>query len=152
MENLIQKLKDLIIKNRSFILYIMIGFTGLALDMISLVVMVRVLHMNDLIANTISMSVGIVNNFFLNAYFNFKKTDKLLSRFLSFYAVGLFGIGIGTAFLWFFNGVIGAQVSAILSSFAAILAQYRLEIVKAVSIVVIAIIQYFLNKKFSFKH
>ncbi len=138
-------------KQKAFILYILIGFTGLALDLISFVFMIRVLKMNELIANPISMTVGIVNNFLWNAFLNFKKTDRLLSRFMSFYAVGLFGIMIGNFFLWFFNGVIGVQVGQLLGFFSGILVKFQLEIVKAVSIVVIAIIQFFLNKRFSFK-
>ena len=69
--------------------------------------MVRIFHLNEFIANPIAMSVGIINNFFINAFVNFKKTDRLLIRFFSFYSVGIVGILVGNTFLWFFNGVVG---------------------------------------------
>lgn len=151
MKEFLQKITELIKQKRSFILYILIGFTGLTLDLISFVVMVRIFHINEFIANPISMSVGIINNFFINAFVNFKKTDRLLMRFLSFYLVGIVGIFVGNTFLWFFNGVIGGYVGAVLTWISPVVAKYQLELVKAVSIVFIAIMQYFLNKRFSFK-
>lgn len=121
-------------KYRSFILYISIGFTGLAADMLTFLILVDVFKIDPLVVNPISMSVGIVNNFFLNAYFNFKKTDNLLRRLASFYVVGLFGIIVSDAFIWLFHDVLVLPLIP----------------VKAVSIVLIAIMQYFLNRTFSF--
>lgn len=141
---------EFIRSKRSFILYILIGFTGLSLDMISFVFLTRYLHLNEYVANPISMSVGIINNFFINAFFNFKRTDRLLSRLSRFYSVGVVGIFVGNAFLWFFNGVIGGWIFAFLNWISPLIAQYQLELVKAASIIFIAIMQYFLNKKFSF--
>jgi putative flippase GtrA len=103
------------------------------------------------VANPISMSVGIINNFFLNAFFNFRETDRLLSRFLSFYAVGIVGILVGNFILWFFNGVIGNSVSSLLAYIWQPLSNYRLELVKGGSIIVIGVMQYFLNKYISFR-
>lgn len=151
MRELLGKVKNLIAQKRSFVLYILIGFTGLTLDLISFIIMVRIFHINEFIANPISMSVGIINNFFINAFFNFKKTDRLIVRFFSFYTVGIVGIIVGNTFLWFFNGVVGEFVSAFLTWLSPVVAQYQLELVKAVSIVFIAIMQYILNKRFSFK-
>jgi putative flippase GtrA len=96
-------------------MYVVIGFSGLTLDMLSFLFMVKVLHMHELVANPIAMSVGIINNFFLNAFFNFRETDRLLSRFLTFYTVGIVGIIVGNLILWFFNGVIGNSVSTLLA-------------------------------------
>lgn len=149
--NTIETAKALIIKRKSFIKYILIGFTGLALDLTSFIFMVRVLKMNELVANPISMTVGIVNNFFWNAFLNFKRTDNLPRRFATFYSIGLFGIFVGNTFLWFFNIAIGRHVGIALNFISPLVAHYQLEIIKAVSIVVIAIMQYFLNKRFSFK-
>ncbi len=149
--SILGQVKNFVVSKRSFFLYITIGFTGLTLDLISFILMVRFLHVSEYVANPISMSVGIINNFFLNAYFNFKQTDKLLARLASFYLVGLTGIVVGNVFLWLFNDVLGHSLFEILSFFSPILAKYQLELVKAASIVFIAIMQYFLNKRFSFK-
>jgi len=97
------------------------------------------------------MSAGIINNFLLNAFFNFKKTDKLLRRFATFYTVGLVGMAVGDAFLWVFNGAFREFFGIILLSISPIIAKYQLELVKGVSIIFIAIMQYFLNKRFSFR-
>jgi dolichol-phosphate mannosyltransferase len=152
MNTLIQKIKAVVQERHDFLLYVSIGFTGLTLDLITFIVLVRIFHMGELIANPISMSVGIVNNFFLNAYFNFKKTDRLLSRLASFYSVGVVGIIVGDIILWLFNDVLGPHVHTVLAFFSAAVASYQLELVKAVSIVIIAVMQYFLNKRFSFKN
>jgi len=138
-------------EHRSFFMYVGIGFTGLTLDMLSFLIMVKVLHVAVLVANPIAMSVGIINNFFLNAYFNFRETDRLVVRFVSFYAVGLVGILVGNAILWFFNGVIGNNVSLLLTAIWKPLSSYRLELVKGTSIIIIGVMQYFLNKYISFK-
>ncbi|MCC7303928.1 GtrA family protein [bacterium] len=143
--------KRLVISKKSFIKYILIGFTGLALDLLTFIFMVRVLGLNELFANPISMTVGIVNNFFWNAFLNFKRTDNLFRRFLTFYSVGLFGIFFGNTFLWFFHTVIGDYVNGILLFASPLAAHYQLELIKATSIVIIAIMQYFLNKRFSFR-
>lgn len=138
-------------KNKSFFLYILIGFSGLTLDMLSFTLMTRGFHLSEYIANPISMSLGIINNFFLNAFLNFKKTDRLGARFMSFYTVGLVGVAVSNGILWLFNDILGNMVSALLMWITPVLAQYRLELVKGGSIVVIAILQYFLNKRFSFQ-
>jgi putative flippase GtrA len=118
---------------------------------VTFVILVRVFRVNQLIANPIGMSVGIINNFLINAHYNFKKTDRLLSRFSKFYMVGLVGVAVGNFMLWFFNGIVGANVSSVLAFVWEPLSNYRLEIVKAVSIVIIGVMQFFLNKRFSFK-
>lgn len=139
-------------RHRPFFLYMTIGMTGALLDFCTLLFLVNLLQVNEYIANPISMSVGITNNFFLNAYFNFKKTDKLFKRYLSFYAVGIIGILISNLFLWVFNDLLGGNIQSVLDAVVPFVSAYRLEIVKAVSIVVIAVIQYVLNKRFSFQH
>jgi putative flippase GtrA len=148
---MLEKIITSIREHRSFFLYICIGFTGLTLDFVTFLLLVRVLHLPELVANPISMSVGIINNFFLNAFFNFRETDRLLSRFLSFYAVGIVGILVGNFILWFFNGVIGNSVSSLLAYIWQPLSNYRLELVKGGSIIVIGVMQYFLNKYISFR-
>ncbi|WKZ24282.1 MAG: GtrA family protein [Candidatus Dojkabacteria bacterium] len=149
--NLVKRVLRVALSKKRFILYISIGFTGLTLDIISFIIMVRWLGMNEFIANTISMSIGITNNFFLNAFLNFKRTDRLLLRYVSFYSVGLVGIAVGNLFLWIFMIWLGAYVHQILVLISQPIALYQLELVKGGSIVFIAVMQYFLNKHFSFR-
>lgn len=134
MNEYINLVKSYFDKYRSFVLYMTIGFSGLALDMLSFWIMINFLKVPVLVANPISMSVGIVNNFFLNAYLNFKKTDNILFRLGKFYLVGIFGIIFSDIWMWGFHEKL----------------LFPVMYVKAVSIVVVAIMQYFLNRKFSF--
>ena len=54
------------------------------------------------IANFLSVSFGIINNFFLNRHFNFKVQDRMAARLASFYAVGMLGWALSAALLWLF--------------------------------------------------
>lgn len=122
-------------KYRSFIIYISVGFVGLSVDFLLFLFLVKVLYVLPLIANPITMSLGIVTNFFLNAHFNFKKTDKLLKRLLMFYSVGILGIIVSNTIIYIFHNVLHGPI----------------ELVKAGAIVIIAVSQYFLNSKIAFK-
>jgi putative flippase GtrA len=106
----------------------------LSFDMGLFYVLFNVMGVNYLIANAVSMSLGITNNFVLNAFFNFKKTDQFIIRFLKFYMVGILGILISNAILFIFHDLLGLDAN----------------IVKAISIVFIAILQFLLNKRVSF--
>ena len=64
--------------------YCLIGVTGASLDAVLFWLMTRAGVYYQL-ANFISVTCGIVNNFFLNAFFNFKTKNRLLRRFCSFY-------------------------------------------------------------------
>ena len=78
-------------RHRNFILYGLIGLTGATVDYLFYVLFYKVFGIPPEIASFLSVSIGILNNFILNAKFNFKMTDKLLKRFGSFYAIGLTG-------------------------------------------------------------
>ena len=56
------------------------------------------------LANFIGVSCGIVNNFFLNYYFNFKARGHLPARLASFYAVGMVGCAMSAFLLWLLVG------------------------------------------------
>ena len=63
--------------------YCVIGVSGATLDALLFYLLTHIgIHYQ--IANLISVSCGIVNNFFLNAFFNFKTKNRLLFRFCSF--------------------------------------------------------------------
>lgn len=153
----ISKLKEVVNKifrkDASFIKYILIGFTGLSLDMLSFMFMVYILNINHLIANPIGMCIGIINNFFLNAYFNFKKTDKILIRLIKFFSIGVFGIFVSELIIYlihdlFFAKLLFETVNPLLNGrFLSI----EVTLTKGFSIIVIAVIQYFLHKRITFK-
>jgi len=122
-------------KHKHFIHYSLIGFSGVALDFAVFAALFNIFQIGSLVANAISTTCGITNNFFLNRHLNFKKKDRLLWRFASFYITGLVGLGVSSLILHTFHDHFG----------------FNANIVKAVSIVVVVILQYGLNKTISFR-
>src|SRR3989338_2012861 len=127
-------LKKIYKKYSQFIHYGIIGVSGVILDFIAFLVLYNVLGVNPVVATCISVLIGITNNFILNTRYNFKKTDKLLLRYLSFLIVGLSGLLI-SMFILAFGQVFALDVN----------------LMKLASLPVIVVYQYFLNKSVSFK-
>ena len=86
-------------------------------------------------ANFISISCGIINNFFLNAILNFKRTSYFWYRMLSFYMVGMIGWAISSILLYLLIERL---------SFSAVVA-------KLLVIFVITLVQFCLNKLITFR-
>lgn len=122
-------------KRRNFIIYAIIGISGATLDYLTFVAMMKWLPLHYLLINAISTSLGITNNFFLNAHFNFGVRDLMLRRFISFYSVGLIGMAVA-------SGLLLVMVD---------LMDFIPEISKLVVIFVIVVLQYNLNKRISFR-
>lgn len=119
---------------RNLILYALIGGTGALLDLVVFLILFNALHLAAVPATVISVLFGITNNFALNTIFNFKKTDRLLLRYTLFTSVGLFGLILSALILAF------GEVFAINPNLA-----------KVLSIPLVVIAQYILNRHMSFK-
>ena len=119
----------------NFIIYCIIGCSGALLDFILYSILVKFFSIHYLIANVFSVTIGITNNFFLNAHFNFKVSDKLFKRFISFFSIGIFGMLISELLLY------------------VLIEKYQNDelISKIITIFVITIIQFTLNKMITFK-
>lgn len=129
------KLIALFNRFRNLILYGIIGGFCAALDFGIYTLLCHFGVLPYLWANIISIHIGIFISFILNRSINFKVKDKVTTRFLSFYAVGLVGLGISELMLYLMVTKGGWN-----------------EIVcKLISIVVVALIQFFLNKYITFK-
>jgi putative flippase GtrA len=83
--------KKLLLQKKQFVLYCVIGLSGTLLDfgVFSLLVRSRLLDVQA--ANAISYSCGTMLSFILNARFNFRITDKILTRLLCFFGVAFLG-------------------------------------------------------------
>ena len=127
-------LPELWARYRQFVLYQLIGASGVVLDLVIFLVLYNAVGMDAQLATVISTSVGIVNNFLLNSFLNFRRRDGMLRRFARFYSVGLLGIGLVALLLLVFHDWIGVDAN----------------IVKIASMPVVAVFQFFLNKKWSF--
>lgn len=119
----------------NFVKYILIGFTGLSLDLLIYNFLINTFNMLPYYANIVSMFTSINNNFLLNTYFNFRKKDKLLLRWLSFVSIGIAGIFLSDFLLIIFYGM--ADLSPNLA--------------KIITIPIIAILQFFLHKLITYK-
>ena len=120
---------------RNFVLYQLIGVSGVLLDLVLFLVLYNVLGIHEQVATAISTSAGITNNFLLNSYLNFQKRDGLLHMFVRFYTVGLLGIGLVALLLLVFHSWLGIDAN----------------IVKVVSMPIVAVLQFSLNKRWSFR-
>lgn len=113
--------------------YCLIGVTGATLDAVLFWLLTKS-GVHYQIANFISVTCGIVNNFFLNAFLNFKTKNRLFRRFCSFYSIGLFGWAISAALLWLFIEKFGFP--KLYSKFAIIF--------------IVTVVQFTLNKTITF--
>lgn len=124
-----------ILDRGSFWLYALIGLSGVLLDYGAFLVLFNIAGVHEQIANALSTTLGITNNFTLNTLFNFRKRDRLAVRFARFYLVGLAGIGLTFLLLHAFSGRLGVDPN----------------LVKAGSLPLVLVLQYTLNKKWSFR-
>ena len=103
---MIPSLSDLYGRHRELFLYAVIGASGAALDLLAYLVLSGMLGVDPVLATVLSVSIGIVNNFLLNSFINFLVRTRLWLRFLSFYAIGLFGVGLSALIIWVFTDLI----------------------------------------------
>ena len=120
---------------RNLILYGIIGGFCAALDFGIYTALCYWDIMPYLWANVISIHIGIFTSFVLNRSLNFKIKDKAAIRFLSFYAVGLVGLGISELMLYLMVTVGG----------------WNEMVCKLITIVVVALVQFVLNKYITFR-
>ncbi len=116
------------------LLYAVIGGSGVLLDYLLFLVLFNYFGMHHQLANALSTTAGITNNFVLNSLFNFRKTDRILVRFLRFYAVGIAGIVLTFLLLAVFSTWLGIDAN----------------LVKLASLPVVLLFQYTINKRWSF--
>lgn len=120
---------------RNLILYGIIGGFTAGIDFLIFYVLTTYGDVFYLVANIISVSVGISLSFILNKKYNFKVNNKVLKRFLIFISVGLSGMILSSVLLYFFIDIIDFE--KIISKF--------------LSIVFVVLTQFFVNKLITFK-
>ncbi|MET7690191.1 GtrA family protein [Streptomyces sp. NPDC005483] len=120
--------------SRQLLSYTLIGGSGVALDLVVFLLLHNVAGMDEQFANAISTTLGIANNFVLNARFTFERRDRLVVRFLRFYAVGLTGIVFTNLLFLAFTDGLGIDAN----------------LIKAGSLPLVLALQFVLNRKWSF--
>jgi putative flippase GtrA len=127
--------KDFLFQKRQFLLYCIIGTTCTCIDFGTYSILIKTKVLDYQAANCISYSCGTVCSFFLNARFNFRMTDRMAQRLASFLTVGLIGYLVSAGMLHVLVGHNG----------------FNKYLSKAATLVVVVLIQYNLNKMFSFR-
>ena len=122
-------------KFRTLILYGIIGSFTSTLDFVVFTILSRYAGLYYLLANCISVLVGITTSFFLNRTYNFKVKDKTVRRFSFFLTVGLCGLMLSNVILWLGIDRMGQDSS----------------LVKLLSIVLVVFFQFLLNKYVTFR-
>ena len=129
------QIKALYSKFRNLILYGIIGSCTAMLDFLIFTGLTLWTSIHYIIANIISCSTGILCSFLLNRKYNFKVTDHTFRRMVIFFSVGIFGMFLSSVILHF-----------------CIDNMHWEELVsKLMSIVIVVIIQFFMNKYISFR-
>jgi dolichol-phosphate mannosyltransferase len=107
----------------SFGRYVLIGGTGLAIDL-GLFVLLLTIGVNPILANVVSAFLAITNNYLLNTRLNFMQSTGVL-RGLRFFSVGLLGLVLTTVFLHFLMvaGMLPVAAKVVVLS-AVLVAQY----------------------------
>jgi putative flippase GtrA len=121
--------------NSKFVKYGIVGVFGLIVDMGIFYILHKMLGVNYIISNLVSSTLAVIHNFILNSVFTFKVKDRLIKRFLSFYTIALVGMAISSGLL--FVMIDGFKMDSMIS--------------KMIAVLIVAIMQYFLNKKLTFK-
>ena len=135
MKRLYNLICNLLLNNKKLIKYGLIGCCCAGLDFVIYWLLVNMIKMPYLYANIISVHCGIFASFCLNRHFTFKVKNKTLLRFLSFYVIGIIGLAISSGLLFFLVEKI--ELSELIS--------------KALTVIVVALIQFLLNKYISFR-
>lgn len=102
-----RRLKALCRTNRHLVNYCLIGASGALLDFILFLILTQYCHVYYQYANGVSVSLGILNNFIWNSLLNFKLTSYWFIRLISFYAIGMIGLGISAISLHFLIDIRG---------------------------------------------
>lgn len=114
--------------------YVLIGVLGLVIDFGAYTILTY-FKVNVEVANIISSTCGIINNFFWNSYINFKVHNRLLLRFISYFLVGQITTVFTTVSLFIFVTKLG----------------FPHLIVKAVATFIATLIQFMINKVITFR-
>ena len=130
---MISKLHRLL-HDRQFWLYGIIGLSGATIDFVLYVVFYKYVGIPPVFASFLSISIGIVNNFILNSRHNFKVSDALMKRFITFYSIGLGGALLSSVLIFLLFNILGISPA----------------ISKLITIPPVVLLQFFLNKSFSF--
>lgn len=119
---------------RNILLYGLFGTIAAVVDFLLFLIINSILdNRHPEIANVVSAGTGFVVSFLLNTHLNFRKTDRYALRFASYLAICLAGIGLSTAMIYLLKGSI------------------PLVPLKILTMVVVAAVQFLLNRSITYR-
>ena len=114
--------------------YFVIGFIAASIDILVFVFLHEYISLPALICHSISIPISAVFSFICNAFLNFKKTDFLFYRFLSFLVIVATGYLLGAVIILIAEYLnLGGTMG------------------KLISLPFVFFLQYFLNSRISFR-
>ena len=116
--------------------YFLIGVCAACIDVGVFIFMYEMVGLTALISHSISIPISAIFSFLCNAFLNFKKTDFLLFRFISFVTVIFAGYLLGVVIIIFIDDFL----------------QLGGTIGKLTSLPFVFLLQFYLNSKISFRN
>ena len=141
MKNMDLDLKDLQVSflqdigQNIFIAYLFIGGFAVSIDMGIFLFLHELIGIKPLICHSVSVPIAAIFSFSVNAYLNFKKSDFLFYRFVSFSIVVGVGYLLGVLIIFIIDNVL----------------QFGGTIGKLVSLPFVVFLQFYLNSKITFR-
>lgn len=123
-----------VVVSRHFYTYLFIGGIALLIELSVFIVLAQLLGFNLIISNATAMAAGMVTSFGLNYRYNFNVSDRFVLRFAGFAAVTLLSYLVSTTLI------------ALLLN----LPFMSLVIAKVITIPIVLLVQFTLNKRFTF--
>lgn len=130
-----QFIKQLYSSFRNLILYGVIGTCSSSLDFLLYTLFVEVFGWHYIFSNCFSVLAGITTSFTLNRNYNFRIKDKTRQRFAIFLTIGLCGMLFSNFILYLCIDVVA----------------WNKIVSKLLSIVLVVVFQFLLNKYITFK-
>lgn len=109
---------------KNLLLYFVIGVIGLGVDFGVFTLATSILSAE--IANVVGAFCGFLVTFSGNTFLNFKKTDKLLARFISYASICLIGTGISTLAIHLLKTTYGNYHAKLIAMGSAFIVQFIL--------------------------
>lgn len=134
---------------KEFLKYGIVGVIGLGVEWLSFFFFRDYLGINYIVSHILSCVLAIINNFFLNSYFTFNATDKIIKRGLSFFGIAGVGIVVSTILLPILVRIynIGLEQTDLIE-----VSQKTVQSTAKLSCTaIVAFLQFFFNKYYTFK-
>jgi putative flippase GtrA len=127
--------KKFLFQKKQFLLYCLIGGSGTAVTCLLYALLVQNGGQTVQVANAIGYSAGTLLSFVLNAWFNFRVSDRIAQRLAAFFGVAFLGWLASAGLLYILVG------------------QWHWNALYAYVVVILAVVllQYNLNRMFSFR-